>query len=211
MFGAGASLLYAVFILLLRRAIPTTRPGARQGGALGAVAQPLYEATLGAAATSLVLVLALGDFQVGRAWPALGWLALLALTSQVIGWLLITVSMPRLPAALVSALLLVQPAGAIALSAAILGELPSAEQLLGVAAILLGVLIAASGGTGRTSADRRAVGSQAAQPGHAVTGPSGPDRGGARACGGVRERAECPRHGSRPGAHEPDYVTGLVA
>jgi drug/metabolite transporter (DMT)-like permease len=159
--GVGVSLLYASYILLLRRAIP---PAHRPGGGLGVVAQPLYEATLGAAATSLLLMLALRDFGLGHVWPALGWLALLALTSQVVGWLLITVSMPLVPAALVSALLLVQPAGAVALGAVILGERPSVLQLAGVALILLGVLIAARG-----AAPRPSVPPGAGSPDHAVS------------------------------------------
>ena len=56
----------------------------------------LFEATAGATVASALLGLALNDYRLGPAWPALGWLALLALTSQVIGWLLITVSMPGL-------------------------------------------------------------------------------------------------------------------
>jgi drug/metabolite transporter (DMT)-like permease len=75
----------------------------------------------------------------------LGWLALLALTSQVIGWLLITVSMPRLPAGMIGALLLVQPAGSVALSYAFLGERPSVLQLVGVVLVLAGVVVAVSG------------------------------------------------------------------
>ena len=71
------------------------------------------EATLGATAGSAALGFALHDFHLGHAWPTLGWLALLAITSQVIGWLLITVSMPRLPAGMIGALLLVQPAGSV--------------------------------------------------------------------------------------------------
>ncbi len=93
----------------------------------------------------MVLGLILHDFRLGQAWPALGWLALLALTSQVIGWLLITVSMPRLPAGMIGALLLVQPAGSVALSYAVLGERPSALQLVGVVLVLAGVLVAVGG------------------------------------------------------------------
>src|SRR6266568_809409 len=144
-FGVGTAFLYAAFILLLRQA--TAAPDGR--GAAGTVAQPLYEATLGTAVASLVFGLFLHDLRIGPLWPALGWLALLALSSQVIGWLLITVSMPRVPAGLVSGLLLLQPIGAVALSAVILGERPSAEQLSGVALILLGVLVAARDGTRR--------------------------------------------------------------
>jgi drug/metabolite transporter (DMT)-like permease len=138
-FGVGTAVLYAAFILLLRQA--TAAPDRR--GATGVLAQPLYGATLGAASASLVFGLGLHDLRIGPLWPALGWLALLALSSQVIGWLLITVSMPRLPAGLVSGLLLLQPIGSVVLSAIVLGERPSAEQLFGVALTLLGVLVAA--------------------------------------------------------------------
>jgi drug/metabolite transporter (DMT)-like permease len=110
-----------------------------------------------------VLGLALHDFHLGHAWPTLGWLVLLALTSQVLGWLLITVSMPRLAAGMIGALLLVQPAGSVALSYVILGERPSALQLIGVALVLAGVLVAVSGGTAQSPAGAmEAVGTAAA-------------------------------------------------
>jgi drug/metabolite transporter (DMT)-like permease len=162
--GAGVSVLYAVYILMLRH---TT---AGRDGTPGAVVQPLYEATLGGTAGSLVLGFALHDFRLGPAWPALGWLALLALTSQVIGWLLITVAMPRLQAWLVSVLLLVQPAGSIALSAAALGERPSLAQLAGVALILAGVVIATSGRT-RTAVSAPAAAAEAASDSGTVIVP----------------------------------------
>jgi len=144
-FGVVVAVLYSVYILMLRQA------------AVGSpVVAALFEATVGAACASLVFGLALRDFRLGPAWPALGWLVLLALTSQVIGWLLITVSMPRLPAWLVSALLLVQPVGSLTLSAAFLSERPSLVQLAGVVVIIAGVLIAAYGRTaGRIYSRRR--------------------------------------------------------
>jgi drug/metabolite transporter (DMT)-like permease len=149
--GAVVGVLYAVYILMLRQATrpeSVTRPGSApldKAKARPPVVAPLFEATAGATAGALVLGLALRDFRLGPAWPALGWLVLLALTSQVLGWLLITMSMPRLPAWLVSALLLVQPAGSLALSAAFLHERPSLTQLIGVVVVLGGVLIAAAG------------------------------------------------------------------
>ncbi len=153
-FGVGVAALYSVYILMLRQA------------AVGSpVVATLTQATLGATVGSLALGLLLRDFRLGPAWPALGWLVLLALTSQVIGWLLITVSMPRLPAWLVSALLLVQPAGSLTLGALILRERPSAVQLAGVAVMLGGVLIAASGRPGRRG--RRTA---AGTPAEAVAG-----------------------------------------
>ena len=137
-YGVGVAILYAVYILMLRQA--TSAPGAR-----AAVAAPLFEATAGATAGSVVLGLALHDFHLGHAWPTLGWLALLALTSQIAGWLLITVSMPRLAAGMIGALLLIQPAGSVALSYVVLGERPSALQLAGVVLVLTGVVVAVTG------------------------------------------------------------------
>jgi drug/metabolite transporter (DMT)-like permease len=156
-YGAGVALLYAVYILMLRQA--TSSPGSPAGTAPRApVAAPLFEATVGAAAGSVVLGLALGDFQHGfgpSAWTAIGWLALLALTSQVIGWLLITVSMPRLAAGMIGALLLIQPAGSVALSYLFLGERPSPLQLAGVILMLAGVVIAVSGRAAAVPYERR--------------------------------------------------------
>jgi len=143
--GLVVAFLYAIYILTLRQATFTRVTEGAAAGPRTAVAAPLFEATLGCAVTAAVLGLVLHDYRLGPAWPALGWLALLALTSQVIGWLLITVSMPRLPAGNIGALLLVQPAGSVALSYAILGERPSALQLVGVALILTGVLVAVGG------------------------------------------------------------------
>jgi drug/metabolite transporter (DMT)-like permease len=142
-YGVAVAVIYAIYILTLRQA--TSPRGPRIPGQRPAVAAVLFEATAGATVASAVLGLALNDYRLGPAWPTLGWLALLALTSQVIGWLLITVSMPRLQAGMIGALLLVQPAGSVALSYAFLGERPSALQLAGVVLVLAGVVIAVSG------------------------------------------------------------------
>ena len=136
--GVGVAVLYAVYILMLRQATSVA-------GAGTAVAAPLFEATAGAVAGSALLGLVLGDVRLGPPWPALGWIVLLALSSQVIGWLLITVSMPRLAAGTIGALLLIQPAGSVALSYVILGERPSLLQLAGVALVLTGVVVAVTG------------------------------------------------------------------
>jgi len=148
--GVGVAFLYAIYILMLRQA------ASQRGtdGARVAVADPLWQATLGATAGSAALGFALHDFHLGHAWPTLGWLALLAITSQVIGWLLITVSMPRLPAGMIGALLLVQPVGSVGLSYLVLGERPSGWQLAGVALVLAGVLVAVGGRAGRAAPDR---------------------------------------------------------
>jgi drug/metabolite transporter (DMT)-like permease len=63
----------------------------------------------------------------------------------VLGWLLITRSLPRLPAALAALLLTFQPIGSVAIAAVVLGESPSALQLVGVAVVLVALLGASLG------------------------------------------------------------------
>jgi drug/metabolite transporter (DMT)-like permease len=60
----------------------------------------------------------------------------------VLGWLLISTSPPRLPAAQTSLLLTVQPVGSVALAALIFVEAPSALQLAGVGLVLAGLVTA---------------------------------------------------------------------
>lgn len=156
-YGALSSIAYAAFLLLLRHGMGAGQVGRTvQGG----VVRALFEATAGALVGSIVLAAVFGDFRIGPVWPALGWLALLAVTSQVLGWLLITASLPRLPASLTSMLLLAQPVGALGLGMLVFDERPSVQQFYGVALVLLGVLIAATGG--RLSSLRIRVGRPAA-------------------------------------------------
>jgi drug/metabolite transporter (DMT)-like permease len=113
----------------------------RQGSAdLRRPAGPLFDTTLVATVAAAIAGLAIGEVSLVPAWPSHGWLVVLALTSQVLGWLLITVSLPRLPAALTSVTLTIQPVGAVALGVVLLGEHPSALQLAGVACILAGLV-----------------------------------------------------------------------
>ena len=70
----------------------------------------------------------------------------------MLGWLLISVTLPRLPASLSSVLLTAQPVMSVLFAAAILSESPSPLQLLGVAGILAGLLIAAAGRRARRPA-----------------------------------------------------------
>jgi drug/metabolite transporter (DMT)-like permease len=87
--------------------------------------------------------LVIGDADLVPRWPAHAWLATLALSSQVLGWMLISASLPRLPAALTSLLLTIQPVGSVVLGAILFAEAPSGLQLLGVAAILAGLVAVA--------------------------------------------------------------------
>jgi drug/metabolite transporter (DMT)-like permease len=134
LYGLGAGVAYVGFLLLLR-----------QGGAdLRRPAGPLFDATATAAVLCTIAGLIIGDADLAPDWPGAGWLIVLALTSQVVGWLLITVSLPRLPAALTSLLLTVQPVGSVILAALIFGESPSPVQLLGVGAVLAALVTATS-------------------------------------------------------------------
>jgi len=134
-FGVGTSIAYAAFLLVLRE-------GSRD---LRRAAGPLFDATAVAAVVALVLGPISGGVDLVPSWPAHGWLLALALTSQVLGWLLISRSLPRLPAALTSLLLLLQPLASLLLAGATLGERPSAAQLAGCAVVLAGVVYAATG------------------------------------------------------------------
>ena len=162
-FGVGTSAAYACFLLILR----TT------SGQAPHVAGQLADATAGATAGAIVLGLILGGFQLDIGWPAFGWLLLLALLSQTVGWLLITSSLPRLPAAMSSLLLLLQPAAAMVLADIILGERPTLVQDAGALLVCLGVLAAARTAHGEQDvaigkASRRRV---AAQPVRSYFGP----------------------------------------
>lgn len=130
-FGIATGLSYAGFILVLRAG----------GSDLRRPAGPLFDATWVAALGALAIGAVVGDLDLVPSWPAHGWLVTLALTSQVLGWLLISASLPRLPAALTSILLTIQPVGSVILGVIIFGESPSGLQLAGVAAILTGLVL----------------------------------------------------------------------
>jgi drug/metabolite transporter (DMT)-like permease len=142
-YGLGTSVAYAAFLLILRQTSAATPH----------VAAPLAEATAGATAGAAALGLVFGGFGLDIGWHAFGWLLLLAMSSGTAGWLLITWSLPRLPAAMSSLLLLLQPAAAILLAAVVLGERPSSLQLAGAVLVCGGILVAARA-TGRSSRSR---------------------------------------------------------
>ena len=167
-YGLGTSIAYAAFLLILRQTSAATPH----------VAAPLAEATLGATAGAAALGLVFGGWQLDIGWHAFGWLLLLALTSGTAGWLLITSSLPRLPASLSSLLLLLQPAAAILLAAVVLGEHPTPLQLAGAVLVCGGILVATRATT-RSSRSRsrarrrRAAGAAAGSPGQEVSAPTG--------------------------------------
>jgi drug/metabolite transporter (DMT)-like permease len=151
-YGLATSFAYTGFLLVLRQT----------SGATPHVAGPLFEATSGAAAGALLLGLAFGGLGFGLPAASFWWLLLLALTSQTAGWLLITSSLPRLPAALSSLLLLLQPAASLLLAAVALGQRPSLPQIAGAVLVCGGVLAVSLSSAPRGSTAR--AGARTAPP-----------------------------------------------
>jgi len=146
-YGVVTALAYSGFLLTLRQGNADIR---RPAG-------PLFDATLASTVGCIAIGLAIGDLDFAPALPAQRYLVLLALSSQVLGWLLISVTLPRLPAALTSVLLTTQPVMTVLFAAAILGETPSALQLGGAALILSGLLIVSARGRSRSRVEAGAV------------------------------------------------------
>jgi drug/metabolite transporter (DMT)-like permease len=141
-YGLFTAITYAGFILVLRQS----------GGDLRQPAGPLFDATASAAVFSALAGVAIGDIDWTPGLESQAWLLLLALSSQVLGWLLISVSLPRLPAAITSIVLMLQPMTTVLLGAVLLSEKPSAVQLCGVFVVLAGVAFATVGARERQPA-----------------------------------------------------------
>jgi drug/metabolite transporter (DMT)-like permease len=134
-YGLLTGVAYSGFLLILRQ-------GSR--GIVGP-AGPLFDATFASAIGCALIGIAVGDIDWTPGLASQGWLVLLALSSQVLGWLLIAISLPRLPAVVTSVSLTFQPVCSVVFAAAILGEAPSALQLMGAATILAGLVVASLG------------------------------------------------------------------
>ena len=149
LFGLGTGIAYTGFLLALRHG---SGGGSAGAGAGKRAAGPLADATLVCALAVISVGYAAGELEWWPGWASIGWLVVLALTSQVLGWLLISFSLPRLPAALTSVLLTAQPVGSVVFSVLLLGESPSVVQLLGAATILAGLVIVSTGRRARDPA-----------------------------------------------------------
>jgi drug/metabolite transporter (DMT)-like permease len=154
-FGVATSAAYACFLLILR----TT------SGHAPHVAGQLADATIGATAGAVVIGLIVGGLQLDIPWASFGWLLILALLSQTVGWLLITSALPRLPAAISSLVLLLQPAAAMVLADIVLSERPTLIQVGGAVMVCVGVLFVARAPVeASTAADSTAEASTAPRP-----------------------------------------------
>jgi drug/metabolite transporter (DMT)-like permease len=130
--ACGAAACYAGFLFLLREA---SEPGRAVGTVLAM--------TIAGAAVSAVVAPLWHGLDLAPSASALGWIAAVALSSQVIAYVLIGPALPRLSAGAGAAVLLIQPVGSVVLGAIALGERPSALQL-GGCALVLGAVYAAT-------------------------------------------------------------------
>jgi drug/metabolite transporter (DMT)-like permease len=130
--GLCTALCYSGYLIIIRRG---GRDPRRPAG-------PVAIATISIVVVAIAVGLVMGDLDLAPAPASLFWLALLGITSQSAGYLLISISLPRLPAVVTSIILLAQPVMTVALSIVLLGEAPSPVQLLGVVLVIGGIAAA---------------------------------------------------------------------
>ena len=130
--GLLTAVCYAGYLIVIRRGGRDTRHAAG----------PVAISTASTAVVAALIGLLVTDVDLVPSWPAHGWLALLGVTSQSAGYLLISISLPRLPSLLVSIILLAQPVTTVLLSRLLLAETPSAVQLVGITLVLGGIALA---------------------------------------------------------------------
>jgi drug/metabolite transporter (DMT)-like permease len=130
--GVATAVAYSGYLLVIR-----------QGGRdRDRVAGPLAISTFSTMLVAGVVGAPLGELALVPTWPGHGWLLLYGLTSQSLGYLLISVSLPRLPAVITSIILLAQPVATVVLGMVLLAEAPSPPQLVGVALVVGGIAVA---------------------------------------------------------------------
>ena len=127
--GVLSSICYSAYLLTFRASNRRLAPSAG----------PLLDATAGAVIGAILQAPLDPGFSFAITWPAHGWLLLLALVSQVGGWLLIASALPRLPALETSVMLLVQPVGSVCWGLLFFAEDLSRLQWIGAALVVAGV------------------------------------------------------------------------
>jgi len=130
--GVLTALAYAGYLLVIRHG----------GRDLRRPAGPVAVATLSTALVAGLVGAPLGELDVVPSWPSHGWLLAYGVTSQSLGYLLISLSLPRLPAVLTSIILLTQPVTTVVLAMILLAETPSVAQVAGVALVVGGIAVA---------------------------------------------------------------------
>ena len=130
--GIATAICYSAYLLIIRRG---GRDPRRPAG-------PVAIATVLVAVCAFVVGEGTGELDLTPPLHSLFWLAALGITSQSAGYLLISISLPRLPAIITSVILLAQPVMSMGLAIVLLGETPSATQLLGVGLVIGGITAA---------------------------------------------------------------------
>jgi drug/metabolite transporter (DMT)-like permease len=127
--GLATAVCYAGYLLVIRRGLRDPR---RPAG-------PVAVATVFVVVAASLAGVVGGDLDPTPPVESLAWLAVLGITSQSAGYLLISISLPRLPAVITSIILLAQPVMTVVLSILLLDEAPSSVQLVGVALVIGGI------------------------------------------------------------------------
>ena len=130
--GVLTAICYSGYLLLIRIG---GRDPRRPAGPLGIAT---VVTAIVAGSTGVVT----GDFDPTPGPASLFWLALLGITSQSVGYLCISIALPRLAAIITSIILLVQPVLTVGLSMVLLDERPSVAQLAGVVLVIGGIAVA---------------------------------------------------------------------
>lgn len=128
--GILTALAYAGYLMIIRQA------------GRGRPAEPVAISTAFTALVAIAAGSVVGGLDLLPSWPAHGWLVLLGISAQSVGYLLISLSLPRLPAVVTSVILLAQPVMAVFLAMGLLGEAPSLAQLGGVGLVIGGIALA---------------------------------------------------------------------
>jgi drug/metabolite transporter (DMT)-like permease len=136
-YGILTGISYTAFLLVFRASNRELAPAAG----------PLLDSSVGASIGCLVVGAFEPGFSLDWTWPAHGWLIALALGSQVVGWLLIAIALPRLAALETSVILLLQPMLTVLWASFIFAERLSTTQWTGVALVLGGVGLLSTGGS----------------------------------------------------------------
>lgn len=132
LFGILCSIAYGSYLLLIRQ-------GHVEGKRL---VGPLADATVVAGVVCLLIGPVVGGIDLTPNGASQFWMIMLAWTCQILGWLVITYGLGNLPASLGGIILLLQPAAGVLISAVVLGERPSVEQITGCLIILIGIFVA---------------------------------------------------------------------
>ena len=149
MAGIVAAIFYSLFLILYRFSNRIRAPSVNLQ----------LDATAGAATGLLIIgILPLANLGIENidfsfTWPGHGWLILLAVFCQVIGWIAITYALPRLPAAHTSFAILMQPTLTIIVGVLLLHEKPSIQQIGGMSMIFAAIIAVTVFGTAEYTRD----------------------------------------------------------